>query len=615
MVNVIKALLSALLAIVLASSFFPLAALAGQSGIVLAQTVPGINFGTPGQIVSGGNYIWVANGVSKTITKVDRATGSVIGSTSTLTYAPKNLAWDGTSLWVMPSTGGFLAKVNDDLTYTYSASAICSTPGGNDVVAVTPGHVYVSCYNNQSFYEVDPTSLTVLTSITGLGSGPFGLRANNSKVFLDMGTSVKIYQVSNLSLSPAVVTTSMPTNSAHKWALDSNYLYISGSNSGQLAKLLKMNISDNTFSVYDISTVAYANITGIATDGTFVYINNYSESLMSTFNLSTNTLATEFTSTSTPQGVAVITGEVWSVSNGALLKYTQPVQQTVTWSPTNTSNAVSATAITPSSQATSSGTGVISYAVQNAGTTGCTVDPITGAVSGTLPGTCVIRATSASSGAYLSGFVDVSFTFSAQAPAPTPTPTVPSRPSPVVISLSSRFVLPNTVVSHVLLGRNLGEATKISLNGESFEPSSADSDQVVFSTPALPIGTYTITFYLGSAGVLTYQDALVVANPNVQLQTRKFTIASFPAKVSQLTRALADQINRKLKLPNGAINLVCVGFADKGSSDDEKLKLAIARAKSVCAVASKILGIPSKIEIRSDSEISASKVQIFTLGR
>lgn len=101
---------------------------------------------------------------------------------------------------------------------------------------------------------------------------------------------------------------------------------------------------------------------------------------------------------------------------------------TVTWSPaTGLSMPSGSTVFAP---ATSSGDGVISYSLVNAGTTGCTVDSASRQVSYTAPGTCILRATASATATYAIATTDVTFTISA---APTPSPPAPGPgpgPSP-----------------------------------------------------------------------------------------------------------------------------------------------------------------------------------------
>ena len=83
--------------------------------------------------------------------------------------------------------------------------------------------------------------------------------------------------------------------------------------------------------------------------------------------------------------------------------------QVVTWAPTNTEALTSASPLTPNAGASSSGTGTISYSVQSAGTTNCSVDNVTGVLSFNAAGSCVVRATAAANSTYTSAFEDVTF--------------------------------------------------------------------------------------------------------------------------------------------------------------------------------------------------------------
>lgn len=110
--------------------------------------------------------------------------------------------------------------------------------------------------------------------------------------------------------------------------------------------------------------------------------------------------------------------------------------QTVTWAPTNTAVLTTASPLTPSSLATSNGAGSISYAVQSAGTTSCTVNTSSGQLTFSSAGSCVVRATAASTSSLNSATNDVTFTVtdpsspssntpssSSPTASPTPTPT------------------------------------------------------------------------------------------------------------------------------------------------------------------------------------------------
>lgn len=90
---------------------------------------------------------------------------------------------------------------------------------------------------------------------------------------------------------------------------------------------------------------------------------------------------------------------------------TIPQAQIVTWAPTNTEILSNASPLTPSSRATSTGTGVvITYSVQAASGSQCTVGTASGILSFTQAGTCTVRATANSNETYSAAYKDVTFT-------------------------------------------------------------------------------------------------------------------------------------------------------------------------------------------------------------
>lgn len=91
--------------------------------------------------------------------------------------------------------------------------------------------------------------------------------------------------------------------------------------------------------------------------------------------------------------------------------------QTVTWAPTNTSVLLSNSSVTPSSSAITSGDGVVTYSVFDAGATGCAVNSNTGIVTFSGVGACTIRATASSTVNYLSDTEDVVFSIGSSSPA------------------------------------------------------------------------------------------------------------------------------------------------------------------------------------------------------
>ena len=82
---------------------------------------------------------------------------------------------------------------------------------------------------------------------------------------------------------------------------------------------------------------------------------------------------------------------------------------TVSWNPTTVRVLETASTLTPSSVASTSGNGTISYSVVQTSTSDCSVNSSTGVITFTTAGTCIVRATSSLTRAFYSGTADVTF--------------------------------------------------------------------------------------------------------------------------------------------------------------------------------------------------------------
>jgi len=116
--------------------------------------------------------------------------------------------------------------------------------------------------------------------------------------------------------------------------------------------------------------------------------------------------------------------------------------QVISWAPDSTTAQVGASPLVQGATASSANGGVISYSVQDAGATQCSVNSGTGSITFLTAGTCVIRVTASATETHEETFEDFTFTFTAapasaaqQSPTPTPTPaptSAPVGPAPTV---------------------------------------------------------------------------------------------------------------------------------------------------------------------------------------
>ena len=94
--------------------------------------------------------------------------------------------------------------------------------------------------------------------------------------------------------------------------------------------------------------------------------------------------------------------------------------QTVTWSPTTTLN-LSDSPHSPTSSATTSGNGAITYSVTSAGTTGCSVGSSTGVLTYSAVGSCIVRASAAATSQWGAASKSVTFVISSSSSSTTST--------------------------------------------------------------------------------------------------------------------------------------------------------------------------------------------------
>jgi hypothetical protein len=175
--------------------------------------------------------------------------------------------------------------------------------------------------------------------------------------------------------------------------------------------------------------------------------------------------------------------------------------QRVTWTPRNTTVVHSLTnpRITPTSRATTTGDGEITYAVTSPGTTRCTVDRLTGVVSYVSPGQCEVTATAAGTAWYGEDRAAVVFSITlppATAPRPSavggsrPSSPSPSRPAatpavtPKITSVQPQSGPLAGGTTLTLTGTALGNTSKVTIGGRPATFSVINDTTVTVETPA-----------------------------------------------------------------------------------------------------------------------------------
>ena len=191
------------------------------------------------------------------------------------------------------------------------------------------------------------------------------------------------------------------------------------------------------------------------------------------------------------------TNSVGTGSNSAASAAATPTlpTQTVTWSPT-TALTTAQSPNTPLA-ASSSGDGAITYAVQSAGATGCAINSSTRVLTFTAAGSCVVRATAATTSNYLTGHIDATFTVTLAAPAFSLSSTIESKTQNVAIAGYTITSTGGTIASYAIspaapTGLSFSTSTGL-LTGT---PTAVQSATAYTITATNATGTATATFTL-----------------------------------------------------------------------------------------------------------------------
>ena len=236
--------------------------------------------------------------------------------------------------------------------------------------------------------------------------------------------------------------------------------------------------------------------------------------------------------TGTPTSVASAKVYTISASNAAgsnvtkvtfTLTVKDRLSQVITWSPTTAIN-LEASPLTPSSLASTSGNGAITYSRGGSSTSNCTVDSTSGVISYSTVGSCVIRATAAQTLLYSSATKDVSFTITSSDATLSSLSTSASNFAPTFDSGTYQYtadvahsVRTTTVTASV---HQIDATIQVKIGNESF---TALSSATQSSALSLAVGANRIEVKVTAQdGITTHSYLLSVNRAALILQTITF---------------------------------------------------------------------------------------------
>lgn len=267
-------------------------------------------------------------------------------------------------------------------------------------------------------------------------------------------------------------------------------------------------------------------------------------------------------------------------SGFADLTFTFVEGQLITWPVTNTSNPDSIGTVTPDALASSNLASAITYSVQSAGTTGCTVNSSTAVITAASAGVCVIRATAAASGNVGSDYRDLSFTFNS------PSMSVASTGSGIYLTAwNSRAVLAGTGSKFSIFGHGFTSDATVTIAGKTFAPKVSSAKELTFELPKLEAGKHSFVIAFGSIATVSFVDVLEVISsaPTVTIMTSS-SAATSHATVVRAEKTFSTLI-KKVDLP---AQLVCTAYLPSNSTAKNRLDTMTSTKRMCNQMASKV---------------------------
>jgi hypothetical protein len=249
---------------------------------------------------------------------------------------------------------------------------------------------------------------------------------------------------------------------------------------------------------------------------------------------------------------------------------------------------------TPLALAATSGNGAITYAVNSAGSTGCTVNSSTAVLTYTAAGSCTVRATAAATSTYLVGYIDVTFTFSglaaklevtrasvgtASGAAFTTQPQVTVQDSEGNAVTSSTATVTATISAG---GALVGSVTRAAVSGIAtfsnlgIKGIAGSSYTITYTVSGLNEATASVTATFGAATKLAITQAFVGAasgaafttQPQVTVQdSAGNTVTSSTATVTATISGLGALVGTKTAIAaSGVATFIDIGVSAPATS-------------------------------------------------
>jgi hypothetical protein len=272
--------------------------------------------------------------------------------------------------------------------------------------------------------------------------------------------------------------------------------------------------------------------------------------------------------------------------------------QIISWPASNTSNPDSVATLTPNALASSNLGSAISYSVQSAGTTGCSVNSATAEITVSSAGLCVIRATAAASGSVGSDYRDFTFTF-----------TSASTSSILLSAWNPRVVLVGSQPLVSIFGFGFTPDVTISLEGKTYTPKSVTANELTFALPKLSVGWHSFEVAFSGQAVITFVNGVrVVSHEPIVMSAIATKTDDGKSNLLHVQNTLTKQV----KNSGVPVRLVCTAHMTSGTSIKDR-KVALNATKLMCEQTAARIGakaVVAKMSLISKRSTMARKLTL-----
>ena len=266
----------------------------------------------PVGVAFDGTNIWVANGGSNTVSKINRVTGAKTDyATGT---SPTEVAFDGANIWVANFGSNTVSKINPN--GVAPGTPINFTTGnGPRGVAFDGTNIWVTNQNSNTVSKINPNGVAPGAPINyTTGATPVGVAFDGTNIWVTNQNSNTVSKINPNAVAPGAPINYTTGATPAGVAFDGSNIWVTNFGSNTVSKIDPNAVAPGA----PINYTTGANPEAVAFDGTNIWVTNFGSTTVSKINPNGVAPGTPINDTtgSVPHGVAFDGTNIW-VTNGA----------------------------------------------------------------------------------------------------------------------------------------------------------------------------------------------------------------------------------------------------------------------------------------------------------